>query len=483
MRKREKKKSYLIKGIIVLAIILTVVGLAFVINGYMSDVSYDDEESFNKFAKSEFKEYPRDNALNGEMDIKEKVNYKDPLSYATSYVKVKNSIVGNFIDEYMKTLEKEMSEYENKNLLINESKYERAAFITRYGTYQGDSGTGSILLSTERFSQPVSNELNKDEERIKCFNFLKKEKLPVSFNNVFNSEKREELNEYISGKLESKYKDTLKDNYKKIIESSNLENFILNGKDAEFIFSSDSITEGKDAVKISVSESDVPGLFKDEIKVRALDPEKPMVALTFDDGPDPQHTEKIIDFLHDKNAVATYYLVGEKLESVDTTERMLKKMLDNGDEIGTHSYDHSNLFALTDKQVKEQNDKTDRLLKEIGGVTPTSYRPPFGNGNDKTTKIFDKPGVLWSVDTLDWKTRNKDSIVKEIKKIEDLNGHVILMHSIYDCSYQATKEIVPWLQSKGYQLVTVSELLQYKYNVNPSDKNFYGYGYFHTVNK
>ena len=87
---------------------------------------------------------------------------------------------------------------------------------------------------------------------------------------------------------------------------------------------------------------------------------------------------------------------------------------------------------------------------------PTLYRPPYGNGNEKTTKIFNKSAILWSVDTLDWKHRNKDNVIKIIKNSGNLDGKVILMHSLYDSTAEATKVIIPWLKAQGYQLVTVS---------------------------
>ena len=148
-------------------------------------------------------------------------------------------------------------------------------------------------------------------------------------------------------------------------------------------------------------------------------------------------------------------------------------------EIGSHSYDHPNLFTISDQKVKEQNDKTDKLIEDRIGRKPTVYRPPFGNGNEKTTKIFNKPGILWSVDTMDWSSRNADAVINVVKSVKDLDGKVVLMHSLYDSSAKATEVLVPWLQKQGYQLVTVSELLTYKYHEDPTEAKFYGYNYFY----
>ena len=472
------------KKIMILVIIVALACCAgLILKGCTNTQDYNDTESFNKFAQGEINILSRENALKNHVEINEDIKFKDTVSYGISYVTIKNSIIGNFIDEYIGNIKDEIDEYEKDNFNSEDERIKKAAFIVRTGTYQGDLDTGSILISTEKFIEPKDGKFLKDSEEITAFNFLEDKKIPITFSSAFNLEKKEELIDYLVGELEGEYKDILKKDYRITLESNGLENFILTGKDAEFIFNSNTVTTSNDAVRISISKDEIPGLFRNEIKARSIDPTKPMVALTFDDGPDPKYTEEIIDTLEKNNSVGTFYLVGENLKNVKETDRILKKIVDNGDEIGTHSYNHPNMFKLTDEQVKEQNDKTDEIIKEKIGITATTYRPPFGNGNEKTTKIFNKAGVLWSIDTMDWKTRNASSIVAEIKKEKNLNGHVILMHSIYDFSATAAKEIIPWLNSKGYQLVTVSELLQYKYNVNPNDKKFYGYGYFHTVDK
>ena len=486
--KKRKKKTKMKKIVLVMMVVLLAIGVAFIIKGCTVNGGYSDEKTFKEFASDEFKNLNKEDDLKGEIELQEEVNYKNTVAQAIYYPNVKNTLIDQVINEYIKEEKEQAAKFEkdNFNMVQKEKdtvKYEKAAFVTRYGTFKGQLDTGSILLTTEKFSQLKNEKLVKEKEEVKCINFLNEKKTPITFSSVFNPEKKEELVKFIGEELESTYKETLKDNYREVLNFSHFDNFILNKKGAEFIFNSNVLTTDKDSIRIPVSTNDVPGLFRDEIKARVLDPSKPMVALTFDDGPDPEYTEKIIDMLHANNAVGTFYLVGNKLETVQGTDRMLKKMIENGDEIGTHSYDHSNLFTLNDKQIKEQNDRTDKILMDLGGITATTYRPPFGNGNDKTTKIFNKAGILWSVDTEDWKSRDADSIVKEIKKVDDLNGHVILMHSIYDFSAKATKEIIPWLQEKGYQLVTVSELLQYKYNVNSEENKFYGYGYFHTVEK
>ena len=136
-----------------------------------------------------------------------------------------------------------------------------------------------------------------------------------------------------------------------------------------------------------------------------------------------------------------------------------------GCEIGNHSWDHPTLTTESKKKVAKEIERTNKVISETTGVTPELIRPPYGDYNKKVNKIVKKEGmaaVLWTVDTLDWKTRNAKKIFKSVKKVKNLDGKIILMHSIYDETAKASEQIIPWLQEQGYQTVTVSELLYYK---------------------
>ena len=117
-------------------------------------------------------------------------------------------------------------------------------------------------------------------------------------------------------------------------------------------------------------------------------------------------------------------------------------------------------------------------IEKATGQKPTVFRAPYGNGNDNISKIFGLPGFNWSVDTLDWSSRNADSVVSIIKGSGDMDGGIILMHSIYDSTAEATEEIVPWLIDQGYQLVTISELMEYKYGHETLKDKYYGYFFY-----
>ena len=115
---------------------------------------------------------------------------------------------------------------------------------------------------------------------------------------------------------------------------------------------------------------------------------------------------------------------------------------------------------------------------EIVGKTATLMRPPYGSVSRRAREVCDKPMIGWSVDTLDWKYRNADKVIASVKSEDDLEGDVILMHSLYESTVEATRVLVPWLIENGYQLVTVSELFAYKYQQSAKAGTYYASNYF-----
>lgn len=188
-----------------------------------------------------------------------------------------------------------------------------------------------------------------------------------------------------------------------------------------------------------------------------LDPEKPMVALTFDDGPYTPVTSKILKVLKKYDARATFFVVGSR---VPTYEDMIKQSYEQGNEIATHTYNHANLTKLTTKQMKEELSKSRKVIKDIIGCGFSNLRPPGGSINDNMRNNIKVPMIYWSVDTEDWKSRNAKSVLKECKAIQD--GDIVLMHDLYPSTAEAVQKLVPRLVKQGYQLVTIDELFHYK---------------------
>ena len=195
----------------------------------------------------------------------------------------------------------------------------------------------------------------------------------------------------------------------------------------------------------------------EEYKMRATDPGKKLVALTFDDGPS-EYTKRILRTLKQYDSVATFFVVGNRVELF---EDVLKEELEIGCEIGNHTYEHKVLTELNAEQIWLQIYRTNEAVKKVTGEYPTLMRPPCGYDNGSTNCIIAMPLILWSVDTKDWQTQNcYCSVQTVLENVKD--GDIILMHDMYEASAEAVETIVPSLIAEGYQLVTVSELAEYR---------------------
>lgn len=191
-----------------------------------------------------------------------------------------------------------------------------------------------------------------------------------------------------------------------------------------------------------------------------IDPSQPMVALTFDDGPGP-HTERLLDCLEKNGAKATFFMVGTSVPKYSST---VKRMAEMGCELGSHSYSHPRLTLLSDGQIRQEASKTAGAIKKASGQEPTVFRLPYGEGasDGRVLKAIGLPSVYWSVDPRDWaNTGNPQHTVSEVLNTVK-NGDIVLMHDIHSSSVTAAETIIPALLRRGYQLVTVSQLANYK---------------------
>lgn len=185
------------------------------------------------------------------------------------------------------------------------------------------------------------------------------------------------------------------------------------------------------------------------------------IALTFDDGPHPVKTPKILDILEKHGVRATFFIVGSLAEY---HPEIVKKEADMGHELANHSYTHPRLSKLTVEGIKAEIAKTDGIIKKAAGVTPRLFRPPEGAYSSDIVKIAAEMGketVIWTVDTLDWAKTPCEKIVENVKA-NVTSGSIILFH---DCTRDGTftaealEVLLPFLKAQGYEFVTVSELI------------------------
>lgn len=187
---------------------------------------------------------------------------------------------------------------------------------------------------------------------------------------------------------------------------------------------------------------------------RLIDPSRPMVALTFDDGPYAPVGNRIMDCLERYNGRATFFVVGNRIPSY--REEILR-MKNNGHEVANHSQDHKYLTRISADQIRAQIERCNQMIASVTGQSPALVRLPGGLKNTTVLANVSQPVIMWSIDTLDWKTRNAANTVQVIlSQVRD--GDIILMHELYGASADAVEAVVPALTEQGYQLVTVSEL-------------------------
>jgi peptidoglycan/xylan/chitin deacetylase (PgdA/CDA1 family) len=188
-----------------------------------------------------------------------------------------------------------------------------------------------------------------------------------------------------------------------------------------------------------------------------LDPAKPMIALTFDDGPG-MYTDSILNILEQYNARATFCVQGKHIKGKNET---LLRAVALGCEIIGHSWEHERFTELECEEIQRQILDVHSLIESIAGVMPAIYRPPFGEIDERVRLASEEVGfalLKWSVDPKDWQDRDADLIYDRI--LADVkNGSVVISHDVYETTAMAMVQLIPELIATGYQLVTVSELL------------------------
>ena len=179
------------------------------------------------------------------------------------------------------------------------------------------------------------------------------------------------------------------------------------------------------------------------------------VAITFDDGPNPVYTPKLLDGLKERDVKATFFVIGEEAELYpEIIERMAKE----GHEIGNHTYSHVNLCCLDYEEIEYEVNKTNQVIEKITGEYPVYIRPPFGSWSKE---LGDKTGmieVLWDIDPKDWDTSNTGTVITRVlKNVDDRN--IILFHDASQSSVDAALAVIDELKERGYAFVGVDEIL------------------------
>lgn len=201
------------------------------------------------------------------------------------------------------------------------------------------------------------------------------------------------------------------------------------------------------------------------VKKMSIDPNKPMVALSFDDGPIPGITDQILDVLVEYNARATFFVCGWRLED-EEHKNILRRIAASGCEIGNHTWSHELNKEQNYIGMRYEIENTNKIIFDTSGLRPRCFRPPGGRNSYEAIRVTRENNmiiVLWSQSGNAFETdpaKIAQNVEKQIVDGKELcDGDVILLHDTHYCMVDAVKIMIPQLLKQGYQLVTVWELL------------------------
>lgn len=369
----------------------------------------------------------------------------DQSMIAVSYPVTSNNVLNDAISSYVNKIYQKFK--------AEESNYQKPELNISYTYKEINDNIICVSLSTEIYT-------DKEVNKIKTFTFDKKKNKFLTMEDIV--EDLDALDYDIKKLLLEKYREADMDflsnvNYDYFtIDNENLTLYFnpveLKQKNSEIIYLDIPLNSLKLLIDIDKEKDDDIYL---DIKKKNIDYNEKVVALTFDDGPS-KYTKSILDILKKHNACATFFVVGNKAEFYQTE---LRRMLEEGSEIGNHSYSHKWLNRLSEAGFKDEINKTQEIIKKITGFTPKLFRPTYGGYSDKLKSYTDLKFILWNVDSEDWRVKNTKKILNNVfGSVKDES--IILMHDNHDYATKALDEVIDKLQEEGYQFVTVSELLE-----------------------
>lgn len=197
------------------------------------------------------------------------------------------------------------------------------------------------------------------------------------------------------------------------------------------------------------------GKAEEETHQEGQEENRPLAALTFDDGPSAEYTPRLLDGLKERNIKASFFLLGRNIPG---NEEIVERMQEEGHLIGNHTYNHVQLSAISEAEAREEILKTNNIIYEITGNYPQYMRPPFGSWKKNLELCVEMIPVFWNIDTMDWKSQDVSSILN-IVFAEAEDGAIILMHDEYETSVEAALQIADHLMKEGYEFVTADRLI------------------------
>lgn len=376
-------------------------------------------------------------------------------NYIIKYPKTTSTKLNNAVKESISTLKKDfLSTYSKSSTLYVDYK-----FIKHKKLY-------SFVLT-----QKVEEGTVFSQKKITTFLVDSQNKELLTLSDVIPTEKNLAHIIPIIQKEFSKNKDVIA--YNKTHENNltldeqpiHFKNIALSNTTLYFFFRSENYTMPFDknirvAIPLNTIQGSLVEKLKTPIKKRPIKKNEKYVALTFDDGPNPSSTKKILATLKKEKVSATFFILGQQAKAYPT---IVKQIYKEGHELGNHSYSHPDLSKLSDKNIKLELHSTNQYIQSASGHKPTVFRPPYGSYNSNVTSLNKLPMVLWTVDTLDWQNHSTKNILANIHA-QKSDQTIILMHDIHMTSAKALPHVIKQLKKENYTFVTASEMIAIQKN-------------------
>ena len=227
--------------------------------------------------------------------------------------------------------------------------------------------------------------------------------------------------------------------------------------DDESLPADDEVTPPEDDEELPPEDDEGPVIAEAPPQSDHIDPTKPMIAISFDDGPG-MYTSQFLDLFEKYNIRATFCTVGNL---VNTQREQLKRAVEMDCEVIGHSWDHKNLAKMTPEDVKKQLLDTSNTIEAVTGASKPAFRPPYGATSETLKSVAEELGfaiICWSVDPEDWNSKDAQAVYDAV--MEQVSDRaVILSHEMYESTLEAYTRLIPELLLEGYQFITVTELL------------------------
>ena len=375
--------------------------------------------------------------------------------------------------QWTNTVFKDISDkiYNYKKELLSDSLVDdKFELFSNYQTFRSDENEENVSIQMQFYEKNLTKK--SENEIIKTFVFSGNELIDEK--RFFKRSCCNKVVDEIRAAFVAKFPKFQNANLDDVLPYSlkTLHNFVVSNDSIIFFYDRGSVLKKGGIVSIEVDKSKLSEFINKNGNRLGMSYDsknhKPMVALTFDDGPDGKQTEELLEVLKANGARATFFVVGKQVEK---HPELLKKMVDYDCEIGNHTYSHANLNSLSEKALNKEIETTNKLIEQAtDGYRASLMRPPFNNCNNKVKDMLKQPIIQWSIDTLDWKHKNVSKTIEIVlDRVSD--GSIVLMHDIHKSSVEAAKILIPKLIESGYDLVTVSEMAQIKgEQLNPHNK-------------